>query len=63
MCVISRTLNIFYIELSTSVHQYDYDLLVIGGGSGGLACAKEGKVRPNKINSKYRGTSLRDSGG
>jgi len=22
-------------------HEYDYDLLVIGGGSGGLACAKE----------------------
>lgn len=22
-------------------HAYDYDLVVIGGGSGGLACAKE----------------------
>ena len=24
--------------------KYDYDLLVVGGGSGGLACAKEGKA-------------------
>ena len=24
-------------------HGYNYDLLVIGGGSGGLACAKEGR--------------------
>ena len=23
---------------------YDYDLIVIGGGSGGLACSKEGSV-------------------
>ena len=25
------------------IHGYNYDLLVIGGGSGGLACAKEGR--------------------
>jgi len=24
---------------------YDYDLIVIGGGSGGLACSKEGSVK------------------
>lgn len=25
-------------------HSYDYDLVVIGGGSGGLACSKEAKL-------------------
>lgn len=24
--------------------KYDYDLVVIGGGSGGLACSKEGEI-------------------
>jgi hypothetical protein len=27
-----------------AVHSYDYDVVVIGGGSGGLACAKEAKL-------------------
>ena len=31
-------------------HSYDYDLVVIGGGSGGLACAKEAKA----VNSELR---------
>lgn len=29
--------------------QYDYDLVVIGGGSGGLACAKEAVVQGAKV--------------
>lgn len=24
--------------------KYDYDLVVVGGGSGGLACSKEGEI-------------------
>ena len=28
----------------TESHGYDYDLIVLGGGSGGLACAKEAQV-------------------
>uniref|UniRef100_A0A669DJ27 thioredoxin-disulfide reductase (NADPH) n=2 Tax=Oreochromis niloticus TaxID=8128 RepID=A0A669DJ27_ORENI len=31
------------IPLAGSQGKYDYDLLVIGGGSGGLACSKEGE--------------------
>lgn len=28
------------LDIGASQHEYDYDLFVIGGGSGGLACAK-----------------------
>ncbi|XP_037937536.1 thioredoxin reductase 1, mitochondrial isoform X2 [Teleopsis dalmanni] len=30
-------------------HQYEYDLIVLGGGSGGLACAKEAVVNGAKV--------------
>lgn len=30
-------------------HEYDYDLIVIGGGSGGLACAKEAVAQGAKV--------------
>jgi thioredoxin/glutathione reductase (selenoprotein) len=48
----------------TKEHSYDYDLIVIGGGSGGLACSKEAVklgakvavldyVKPSPIGSKW----------
>jgi len=30
-------------------HGYQYDLIVIGGGSGGLACAKEAVANGAKV--------------
>lgn len=36
-------------ELDASQHSYDYDLFVIGGGSGGLACAKEAQEAGAKV--------------
>lgn len=32
---------LFFVPSET---KYDYDLIVVGGGSGGLACSKEGEL-------------------
>ncbi|KAM3939712.1 thioredoxin reductase 2, mitochondrial isoform 2-T3 [Leptodactylus fuscus] len=37
----SGLLPLTYRRGLAAIHSFDYDLLVIGGGSGGLACAKE----------------------
>ena len=31
-----------HLSSSAGSQNYEYDLLVVGGGSGGLACSKEG---------------------
>lgn len=41
-------MNVFIISITNTyyshVGRYDYDLVVVGGGSGGLACSKEGEI-------------------
>lgn len=36
-------------EAAQPADSYEYDLVVIGGGSGGLACAKEAAVLGKKV--------------
>ena len=38
-----REIVLVLFDPTGSIHGYDYDLIVIGGGSGGLACSKEGE--------------------
>jgi hypothetical protein len=43
MMVVLPGVAFFSPLIPSPAGQQNYDLLVIGGGSGGLACAKEGK--------------------
>jgi thioredoxin reductase (NADPH) len=45
-CAVS-VINIFLLLAYN--RKYDYDLLVIGGGSGGLACSKEAAQLGGKV--------------
>lgn len=47
-----QSLKIFNINPSLKFYfadEYEYDLIVIGGGSGGLACAKEAVANGAKV--------------
>ena len=37
------------LDIASAPHDFDYDLFVIGGGSGGLACAKEAALFGAKV--------------
>lgn len=43
-----KSLNCLF-KSSTDGEKYEYDLVVIGGGSGGLACAKEAAALGAKV--------------
>uniref|UniRef100_A0A6Q2X9D3 thioredoxin-disulfide reductase (NADPH) n=1 Tax=Esox lucius TaxID=8010 RepID=A0A6Q2X9D3_ESOLU len=47
-CIISLILEIKWQGVWFVTGTFDYDLVVIGGGSGGLACSKEGKCLSTK---------------
>lgn len=44
-CIILKSISFFF----SVDDKYEYDLVVIGGGSGGLACAKEAIVQGAKV--------------
>lgn len=44
MFTLAGLLFVLFIIHYAPIGKYDYDLVVIGGGSGGLACSKEGEI-------------------
>ncbi|AWP06569.1 putative thioredoxin reductase 2 mitochondrial [Scophthalmus maximus] len=44
-----RRTNCLYVSTRNLTGKYDYDLVVIGGGSGGLACSKEAAQLGQKV--------------
>lgn len=44
-----KSLNCLFHSSSADGEKYEYDLVVVGGGSGGLACAKEAAAFGAKV--------------